>query len=84
MEYKRSHRHKICYEVKILNIISTEYTCIMTHTSYHHASKSQTCYTKIDLSTLNTGMEMLKLNPTLSARMIQPLLKKCVTIKYQY
>ena len=75
LEYKRPYRNQIFYKVKVSNLISTEHTCMMSHMSYRTAFKSFKGLQKLDLSTVNTAVEVLKSNPSLSTRVLRPLLK---------
>ena len=75
LEYNRPRRNQIFYKAKVSNLISTEHTCMMSHMSYTHAFKSFKGLDKLDLSTVNTAVEVLKTNPSLSTRVLRPLLK---------
>ena len=68
VEYKRPRRNQIFYKVKVSNLISTEHTCMMSHMSYTHTFKNFKGLDKFDLSTVNTAVEVLKTNPSLSTR----------------
>ena len=78
VDHKRPHRHDIFYKVKISSIVSTEHTCMMSHISFRHALKKTTGHRKIDLNSMNTAVSVLKMNPTMSAQMLRPILKDCL------
>ena len=48
---------------------------MMSHMSYRTAFKNFKGLDKLDLSTVNTAVEVLKTNPSLSTRVLRPLLK---------
>ena len=72
LEYKRPYRNHLFYKAKVSNLISTDHTCMM---SYRTAFKNFEGLQKLDLSTVNTTVEVLKTNPSLSTRVLRPLLK---------
>ena len=78
IDHKTPHRHDIFYKVKISRIVSTEHTCLMSHISYRHAMKTSNGHNKIDLNNMNTAVSVLKLNPSMPAQMLRPLLKDCL------
>ena len=75
IDYKKPYRNNIFYKTKISNIISTEHTCLMSQISYRHALKSSNGHKNIDLSACNTAVDILKMNPSMPARMLRPMLK---------
>ena len=75
VDHKLPHRNALFYKVKISNIISTDHTCQLSQSSYSYAYKAMNGHTKIDLSALNTAVDVLVLNPSLPARLMRPLLK---------
>ena len=77
-EHKSPHRHDVFYKVKISNIVSTKHTCMMSHISYRHALSKSTGHTKINLTSMNTAVSVLKMNPSMPAQMLRPLLKNCL------
>ena len=50
----------------------------MSHISYRHAPKTSNGHNKIDLNNMNTAVSVLKLNPSMPAQMLRPLLKDCL------
>ena len=78
VDHKRPHRHDVFYKVKISSIISTEHMCMMSHISFRHALKNSTGHKKIDLNNMNTAVSVLKMNPSMSAQMLRPILKDCL------
>ena len=72
LEYKRPYRNDLFYKTKVSNLISTDHTCMM---SYRTAFKNFEGLQKLDLSTVNTTVEVLKTNPSLSTRVLRPLFK---------
>ena len=75
LEYKRPYRNQLFYKAKVSNLISTEHICMMSHMPYRTAFKNFKGLQKLDLSTVNTAVEVLKSNPSLSTRVLRPLLK---------
>ena len=77
-KHNSPHRHDIFYKVKISNVMSTKHTCLMSHIGYKHALKSSSGHNKIDLNSMNTAVSILKMNPSMPAQMLRPLLKDCL------
>ena len=78
VDHKKPYRHEIFYRVKISTIVSTEHTCMMSHISFRHALKKSNGHNKIDLNIMNTAVSILKVNPSMPANMLRPLLKDCL------
>ena len=66
--------------VLISNIVSLEHKCMMNVTSYRIAYKSSKIQTKIDVNMLSTIIEHLKVNPSLPAQQLQPLLQNALPV----
>ena len=75
IDNKKPYRNNIFYKTKISNIISSEHTCLMSQISYRHALKSSNGHKKIDLSACNTAVDILKMDHSMPARMLRPMLK---------
>ena len=75
VDHKKPYRHDIFYRAKISSIVSTQHTCMMSHISYKHALKKTSGHSKIDLNHMNTAVSVLKMNPSMPAQMLRPLLK---------
>ena len=75
VDRKVPYRHDIFYKVKISTIVSLEHTCLMSHMSFRHALKTTSGHKKIDLNQMNTAVTILKMNPSMPAQMLRPLLK---------
>ena len=51
---------------------------MMSHISYRHAVKRSSGHSKLDLTSMNTAISILKLNPSMPTNMLRPILKDCL------
>ena len=75
VDHKSPIRHDIFYKVKVSTLACLDHSCMMSHMSYTHALKKTNGHSKIDLDSVNTAVSMLKMYPSMPAKMLRPLLK---------
>ena len=78
VNYKFPKSDEIFYKVRISNIVSLEHKCMMNVSSYRIAYKSSKSHKKIHLQTFNTVIEHLRVNPSLPAKQLRPLLSSAL------